>query len=277
MNDSVSHVISVRAIEDIIQIQKLIQDCPNFKSIQMGKNKIQEKTVFSAFEHGEYTPDLENNSFHSVVKECDFENSFKCKDKTCHRLDMGTWNPDSDFTKFVNPDMIVLENYGIIESNPSDNDIKCWSSDSDITVLRVKKEFRNELSNKVEWEERRNLGDDNSLSKTTLDWESHSLINLAGVESKENNIPDILTPFTIWSKTESEKEDSSMIFVESKCSFSPFKERTPEVGFSVDREEKRFEKETKERKIQSKLGSLQKFIKSTFGCFTKKISSSNDG
>lgn len=271
MNNAQNHAISVRAIEDIIQIQKLIEESPNLKSVKIGKNQSEERVFFSILKHDVYSPDSANNRLSGILKKCEIENSFKCNDKNCKRLDMNCWERDCGFTKFVNPEVVVLENFGIIENTSSDTDVKCWSSDSDITILRVKKEFRNELSNKVEWEEQRNLEDDVSLSSTNLDWESHSLINLAGVSSTEKDVSEGLKPFTIWSKAKSDTRNSSMVFMENLNSITPFELGTPEVKVTVENNEGIPKKEIKKFRLPKKKG-VRKFLSSAFSCFMKKKS-----
>ncbi|KAK6623005.1 hypothetical protein RUM43_008857 [Polyplax serrata] len=269
MNDPPSQVISVRAIEDIIQIQKLFENSPNLKGVH--KDRSQERVVFSILKHDVYSPESPDNPLNCMLKECDIENSFKCKDKTCKRFDTNCWDRDCGFTEYVNPDVVVLENFGIIENTNSEADVKCWSSDSDITILRVRKEFRNELSNKVEWEKQRNLDDDASLSSFNLDWESHSLINLAGVTSRDEDMPEDLTPFTIWSKVKNDTRNSSMIFVENPGSLNaPYEPCTPEVRLTVENDtdvsKKIIEKTSG---LTSRKKRFRRFFRSTFGCFRR--------
>lgn len=179
-------LISVRAIEDIIHIQKPGE---NPRLASLGEV---EEVVYSVNSLGSSCTFAEENDssslqeFKVTVLKSDSDNS-----KISQRV-IKTGS-EGDYYSFRNSSVESLRLTGEADCEA---ELRSWPSDSDITVLRMRKEFRNELSAKVEWEEERHLTD---ASSHNLDWESHSLINLADV-LKDKDQAEGLTPFTIWTK-----------------------------------------------------------------------------
>lgn len=174
--------LSVRAIEDIIGIEK-----PGENSGLSTFNEIEEVVYsvnnfdsnYSFSEENDLSSlqefkSIESNSNHSKISKINGKNGSE-----------GDYSIRNSF-----------ESIKFAGQLNSETELRSWPSDSDITILRMKKEFRNELSAKMDWEEERHLTD---ASSHNLEWESHSLINLADV-LKEKDQAEGLTPFTIWAK-----------------------------------------------------------------------------
>lgn len=177
-------LLSVRAIEDIIGITKAGEN-PRLTCL----NEIEE-VVYSANTFDSNYSFAEENDLSSLQEFKTVESYPELSQKLVKSGSEGDYSIRNS-----------SENIRYSGGIDSEADLRSWPSDSDITVLRMKKEFRNELSAKMDWEEERRLTD---TSSHNLDWESHSMINLADVIKQNKDQAEGLTPFTIWAKGNAE-------------------------------------------------------------------------
>lgn len=192
MSQSSPHLLTARAIEDIIQIPKITDKLPKVTESEILKEKF-EDADYSFNKHSHVSAFMDNSICLPKVIE---GNIIKRDDvKILKRVEGNGSEGDA-----VNSEDDKLSN-SLLESNL---ELKSWPSDSDITIIRIRQEYLSKFSQRVNWEEERNLTE--KTSSRNFDWKSYSLINLANITPKEEDGLEDLTPFTIWAKSEDDLE-----------------------------------------------------------------------